>query len=418
MKYLNKKHTTRFAPSLTGKLHLGNIRVAFLNWFVAIKSKGLFIFRIEDSNVINSNSVYTTFSMVKVLRYLKMGWGQGPCFQSDRSTTYLRYLKKFSLLNKVTLKRGALWLLTNTKKEFISVNFLTELKVLNKNYSFIIFKGSGKPVFNFVNPVDDIDMGVSFIIRGDDHVDNTKKQSSLFYFLRKKLPAYVHVPLVLFNTGVVKSKMSKRSDLYSLGRFIQKGYLRETLEDLLLYKNQSHSKKNFFEMLKSKDGFSIDFKKLSRLNRSFLERSSSTEALFSMLNYLKVNKASLIKSVCSKLESLKYIGKKGSYLGYLKFYRNTTVLKFKPCRTCIKLIVLRAKSRFLTYSTVQGPFFSNVKLKGPLKGILFDRLFTFESLKGVSLDFLYPFANKKLLKGGLQNKLKVLLDSYTKVVLQ
>ena len=72
MKYLDKKYVTRFAPSLTGDLHLGNIRIALLNWFIALKSKGLFILRFEDSNLINKNKRFTVFSMLKTLKYLNI----------------------------------------------------------------------------------------------------------------------------------------------------------------------------------------------------------------------------------------------------------------------------------------------------------------------------------------------------------
>lgn len=293
------------------------------------------------------------------------------------------------------------------KVKTLCVNYLNKLDVCSKVFNFIVFKKNLKAVFNFVNPIDDIDMGVNLVVRGVDHIDNSKKHSNLFYLLNKPIPKFIHVPLILIKGNL---KMTKRSSTHSLSSFLKKNYLKETICDLLLYSKDPSSIKNikgFFKSLAKGSNISIDERFLKKLNNNYLSSLNSKNSLFYMFNYFKLIKRSSTKDLSKKNLIVSYINKKDVYTGFIKERVKLVHKSFKPCCKCISFNILSSKVCLL-----RGLGFFK-KLKSSCRGSLNKRLLLFKNLRGVNLIFMCTFYNKKITQTNLINKLKLFLYEHT-----
>ena len=244
---------TRFAPSPTGFFHIGSARTALFSWLYARHTGGVFVLRIEDTDKERNSDEYLRV-IYDSLRWLGLDWDEGPEVggpygpykQSERGEIYARYRDKLLANGRAYEKDGAIWLRLEGeryaeteysynngdhwspgKKADAAVEPLT--RVIEKvraaptvledlvvrgrverveDRDFVIFRANGEPVFHFVNVVDDIEMRITHVIRGEDHLSNTSKHIEIFKALGAPVPHYAHIPLILKTDG--PGKMSKR----------------------------------------------------------------------------------------------------------------------------------------------------------------------------------------------------------------
>jgi glutamyl-tRNA synthetase len=272
---------TRFAPSPTGLLHIGGVRTALFSWLYARHHRGKFILRIEDTDRERS-----TEEAVRVIldgmRWLELNADEGPYFQTQR---YDRYRAVIAQL----LERGEAYRCYCTKEELealrqqqiarkekprydgrcrernelragvapairfknpssgeVVVDDQVHGRVVFQNSELddlIIARADGNPTYNFCVVVDDMDMGVTHVIRGDDHLNNTPRQMNMLRALGAGLPVYAHVPMILGSDG---AKLSKRHGAVSVLQYQEDGYLPDALLNYLVRLGWSHGDQEVF----------------------------------------------------------------------------------------------------------------------------------------------------------------------------
>ena len=222
----------RFAPSPTGHLHIGGARTALFNWLYARHTGGQFVLRIEDTDE-ERNTPEAINVILEGLRWLGLDWDEGPAgndptgeskgergpyFQSQRGEIYARHVAALQEKGLAYEHEGAIRF--RMQREAITIPDLVCGEVVREltdreqeQPDFVIVRSDGKPVFHLVNVIDDIEMGITHVIRGEDHLSNTSKHIALFRALGAEPPAFAHIPLILNADG---SKMSKRDDGASL----------------------------------------------------------------------------------------------------------------------------------------------------------------------------------------------------------
>ncbi len=228
----------RFAPSPTGFLHVGGARTALFNWLYARKHGGTLVLRIEDTDK-NRNTTEAVGAIYEGLRWLGLNWDEGaeaggdlgPYFQSERNAIYEKHLA-------VLEEKGAVY------EDDGSIRFRSPRKPVVVNdlvCGSIEFDRSGEPdmtirrpdgswIFHFVNVVDDLEMKISHVIRGEDHLSNTPKHIELYEALGARPPSFAHIPLILNRDG---SKMSKRDEGASIASYVEQGYAPEAVRNYL-----------------------------------------------------------------------------------------------------------------------------------------------------------------------------------------
>ncbi len=229
----------RFAPSPTGYLHVGGARTALFNWLYARKNGGKFILRIEDTDQAR-NTPAAMAAILDGLRWLGLDWDEGPeaggdfgpYFQSQRKAIYDAYLAKLEAAGRVyTEDNGAVRF--NFSRQPITVPDLVCGQVVfaaTEEPDMTVRRPDGSYIFHFVNVVDDIEMQITHVMRGEDHLSNTWKHIDLFHAFGKECPTYVHIPLILNPSG---SKMSKRDEGASVESYQRAGYLPEAIFNYL-----------------------------------------------------------------------------------------------------------------------------------------------------------------------------------------
>ncbi len=272
----------RFAPSPTGYLHVGGARTALFNWLYARHEGGQFILRIEDTDQLRSTEA-STRAILDALIWLGLNWDEGPLFQAQRVEQHRAMVKKLldagkafhcacrpeELENK--RKRalmegrkpkydGTCREKQLTKGESTVVRFrcpqagITIVRdIIKGNITFnneelddlVIERADGYPTYNFAVVVDDIEMGITHVIRGDDHVNNTPRQILLYEALGSEPPQFGHVPMIL---GADKARLSKRHGAASVMAYQEMGYLPEALVNYLVRLGWSHGDQEIFSM--------------------------------------------------------------------------------------------------------------------------------------------------------------------------
>ncbi len=232
----------RFAPSPTGMFHIGSARTALFNWLYARHTGGTFILRIEDTDAARNKPEYVEV-IFQALNWLGMNWDegpqpggsvkgdQGPYFQSQRGDIYKRYVDKLLSEGKAYEFEGAVKF--RTPKTPITVPDLIcgNIQFDRTNEpDLVIQRKDGSPVFHLVNVVDDIEMAVTHVIRGEDHLSNTQKHLALIEAFGAEAPHYAHIPLILNPNG---SKMSKRDAGASIADYEEQGYLPAAVRNYL-----------------------------------------------------------------------------------------------------------------------------------------------------------------------------------------
>lgn len=283
---------TRFAPSPTGYLHVGGARTALFNWLYARHTKGRFVLRIEDTDRERSTeaSVQAIFS---AMEWLGIDWDEGPFYQSQRAAVYQAHVERLLSEDKAyyctctpeqidamrekakaagdkprydgTCRQRQLGPQPNAVIRFKSKQTGTTViedavkgAIVFQNNElddFVLFRGDGTPTYNFAAVVDDIDMAINTIIRGDDHVMNTPKQILLYEALGAELPVFAHVPMVL---GDDRTRLSKRHGATSVTAYRDMGLLPEALINFLARLGWSYGDQEFFTRSELIEKFSLD----------------------------------------------------------------------------------------------------------------------------------------------------------------
>jgi glutamyl-tRNA synthetase len=267
---MKKSPCVRFAPSPTGKLHLGGARTALFNWLYAKHNGGNFFLRIEDTDTERSKQEYTD-QILNSLEWLGLKWSEPLIYQSKRNLIYKEEVQKLldngrayrCFLTKEELqvarekakKEGGEFrvpkiyrdLSLDDQKGLINSgqSFTIRLKISSKGSTFfedkiygkinvnnkeiddfIIVRSDGSPTYNFTVVVDDNNMGINYVIRGEDHISNTPKQILIYSALNYPVPDFAHLPLIL---GSDKKRLSKRHGAASVEDFREQGYSVDAL---------------------------------------------------------------------------------------------------------------------------------------------------------------------------------------------
>ena len=353
---INGHVRVRMAPSPTGALHIGTARTTLFVWLFARSHGGTFILRIEDTDKERSKSKYEK-NILEGLRWLGIDWDEGPDVggkfgpyrQSERTANYKKALQKllkndkayYCFCSKETLEaqkqdveaRGEIWKYPGTcrglSKDEVSANLkhkkpsVIRIKMPNKKVSFkdlikgestfdlslfgdiVIAKGLDKPLYNFAVVVDDHEMNISHVIRGDDHYSNTPKQMVIYEALGWKLPQFAHLPLIL---GEDKTKLSKRHGTTTgIDDYREQGYLPEAMINfiVLLGWHPSGDREMFslndlqqeFTLERiQKTGAVFNATKLDWLNNHYLKQKPIQEAVEFLLPFFEKKKILFKKS--------------------------------------------------------------------------------------------------------------------------
>ncbi len=239
----------RFAPSPTGFLHIGGARTALFNWLYARHTGGTFVLRIEDTDVAR-NTQEAVEVILDGLRWLGLDWDEGPLtgdsrgpgknghgsyFQSQRGDLYQRRVQELKDKGFAYDHEGAVRFRMTREPVLIPdlvvgevTRELTDRERLDPD--FVIVRSDGQPVFHLVNVIDDLEMGITHVIRGEDHLNNTARHIALFRAFGVEPPKYAHLPLILNHDG---SKMSKRDQGASLTSYRGDGFAPEAIVNYL-----------------------------------------------------------------------------------------------------------------------------------------------------------------------------------------
>lgn len=308
---------TRFAPSPTGYLHIGGARTALFSWLYARKHGAPFVLRIEDTDLERSTPESIN-AILEAMAWLGLDYEEGPFYQSQRFDRYRQVLREL-------LAQGKAYYCYCTKEELDSlrtaqmvrkekprydgryrnyqgppregvepvVRFKNPLqgevliddlirgKIVIKNNELddlIIARADGSPTYNFCVVVDDMDMGVTHVIRGDDHINNTPRQINILKALGATSPQYAHVPMILGDDG---KRLSKRHGAVSVMQYRDEGYLPEALLNYLVRLGWSHGDQEIFSLDEMIQLF--DLKEVNKAPSTF----NPTKLLWLNQHYLK-----------------------------------------------------------------------------------------------------------------------------------
>lgn len=324
---------TRFAPSPTGYLHVGGARTALFSWLYARHCGGKFVLRIEDTDRERSTQPAID-AILESMQWLKLNWDEGPYYQTKRFDRYREVIARLlqegkaykCYCSKERLEQMRADQMARGEKprydghcrcsheehsadEPYVVRFKNpaEGKVvfddLVKGHlefdnseldDFIIQRSDGTPTYNFCVVVDDVDMGITHVIRGDDHVNNTPRQINLYHALGAPVPVFCHVAMILGDDG---AKLSKRHGAVSVMQYREDGYLPEALVNYLVRLGWAHGDQEIFsveEMVEffkpddiNKSASSFNTKKLDWLNAHYMKTLPASEVAAELVWHLK-----------------------------------------------------------------------------------------------------------------------------------
>jgi glutamyl-tRNA synthetase len=278
------KTRTRFAPSPTGFIHLGNIRSALYPWAFARSTGGDFILRIEDTDLERSNQASVDV-IIEGMRWLGLNHDEGPFYQMQRMDRYKAVLAELQAAGHVypcymsMTELDALREAQTQAKEKPRYDGTWRPAVGNVVWDdkvkgsieisndelddLVIARPDGTPTYNFCVVVDDIDMAITHVIRGDDHVNNTPRQINIFKALGKEVPVYAHLPTVMTESvdelgekHIVK--MSKRSGAKAVTQYATEGYLPDAMVNYLARLGWSHGDDEIFSREQFVAWFNLD----------------------------------------------------------------------------------------------------------------------------------------------------------------
>src|SRR5882724_9496330 len=319
---------TRFAPSPTGYLHIGGARTALFSWAYARHHGGRFILRVEDTDLERSTEA-SVAAIIDGLKWLGIDWDEGPSFQMQRLARYREvadrliaaghayndYMSREELekLRAAQLAKGekpkydgrwrperatALGLKAPPDRKpvvrfrtpedgTVAWNDLVKGPIEFPNAELddlVLLRADGVPTYNFGVVVDDLDMNITHVIRGDDHVNNTPRQVNIFQALGAELPKFAHVPMIL---GADGERLSKRHGAVSVMQYAEDGYLPEALVNYLARLGWSHGDEEMFTVGQflqwfdlahiSRSAAQFNPEKLRWLNHQYLRQRSDAD---------------------------------------------------------------------------------------------------------------------------------------------
>ncbi len=324
----------RFAPSPTGHLHIGGARTALFNYLFARHNNGKFILRIEDTDRTRSTEEYIV-AIIEGMKWLKLEWDEGPFRQTDRFDVYRGYVEKLLKEGKAYYCYCSPEELEQRRKEALAlgkspkydgrcrdlenrevsserraavrfkmpqtgqtiVDDLIRGKVVFENEQLddlIIMRSDGTPTYNFTVVVDDVDMKITQVIRGDDHLNNTPKQIHIYKALGYETPSFAHLPMIL---GADKTRLSKRHGATSVMAYKEMGYLPDALMNYLVRLGWSYGDREVFTIEELIEYFSFDNvgkaaavfnpEKLLWLNSQYIIKSDPEELVELVMPFLE-----------------------------------------------------------------------------------------------------------------------------------
>ncbi|QHI70048.1 glutamate--tRNA ligase [Tichowtungia aerotolerans] len=228
---------TRFAPSPTGNVHIGNMRAAIFNWLYARHTGGKFLLRVEDTDIERSTPEAIQ-ALLDAMEWLGLDVDEEPLYQTSRMEAHLAAAEQLLASghayreDKGGLGQGECVIFRMPDEDMV---FEDEVKgTLRKKAAdtqdFVIVRSNGTPVFHLANVLDDIEQGITHVIRGDDHVENTYRHIALYKALGAPVPEFAHLPMIINAQG---KPYSKRDGDAFVGDFREKGFLGETLFNYL-----------------------------------------------------------------------------------------------------------------------------------------------------------------------------------------
>jgi len=341
---------TRFAPSPTGYLHIGGARTALFNWLFARHHRGSFVLRIEDTDRERS-SPESTRAILEAMRWLGLDWDEGPFFQAERQDLYRNYLEKliekglayYCECSPTDLEEKRQAALASGKKPkydgrcrnkelgyakgrvarfccpsagetIVSDALKGAITFRNEELDdLVLLRSDGFPTYNFAVVVDDAEMRITHVIRGDDHLNNTPRQILLYHALGFPLPVFCHVPMIL---GADKARLSKRHGATAVGAYREMGYLPQALVNYLVRLGWSHRDQEIFSLSELIDLFDLDAlgnsaavfnpDKLLWLNQHYLKATPPQDLQYLLREFLAregidAPDMPLLESVCPAL---------------------------------------------------------------------------------------------------------------------
>jgi len=220
----------RFAPSPTGYLHVGGARTALFNWLFARKEGGQFLLRIEDTDKARSTDEHTQV-ILDGLTWLGLDWDETPIFQGARVARHQQVADQLLKEGKAYMEEDAIRLRVPPGE--LAWDDAVHGKISFKGEDirdFVILRSDRSPLYNFAVVVDDIDMQITHVIRGDDHISNTPKQIAVYRALGQMTPIFGHVPMIHGPDG---KKLSKRHGATAVGDYQHLGILPEAMRNFL-----------------------------------------------------------------------------------------------------------------------------------------------------------------------------------------
>jgi len=324
---------SRFAPSPTGYLHIGGARTALFAWLWAKKNESKFVLRIEDTDK-NRSTQDSVNAILQGMEWLGLSYDEGPIYQSDRLERYTEVISQLLVEGKAYYCECTKERLEEMRKAQMAsgdkpkydgccrdkkltsgvVRFLNpdngtvsfddfvkgKIEIANSELDdLIIARSDGSPTYNLTVVIDDHDMEIECVVRGDDHLNNTPKQINLYEALGWNIPRFAHVPMIL---GADGSRLSKRHGAVNLMSYRDAGYLPKALLNYIVRLGWSHGDQEIFsidEMINmfeleniNKSSASFNQDKLDWINHSYIKTSVINELVSELqwhLNQLSVN---------------------------------------------------------------------------------------------------------------------------------
>ena len=336
----NRIVITRFAPSPTGNLHIGGARTALFNWLFAKNQKGKFLLRIEDTDTQRSKNEFYE-QIISTLKWLEINWDEEPYIQSKNIESHVNVAntllknghaykcycteKELEEEKKLYFKKKIPYTYSKKCRDLIEpigdkpfvIRFKSKIEgktilkdlvqgniEINNNTieDFVILRKDNKPTYNLSAAVDDYQMKITHVIRGDDHKINAFKQVQIFERMNWKMPEYAHIPLIHSKEG---KKLSKRDDASTVEDYKKIGILPEALRNYLLRLGWSYKDKEIFteeESIKffnlkniGKSPSKLDFDRIKSINEFYIKSTRDDILIEKLINYSKLYKKEIPK---------------------------------------------------------------------------------------------------------------------------
>ena len=309
---------TRFAPSPTGWLHIGGVRTALYSWLYAKKNNGKFYLRIDDTDTTRSTEEYKN-SIISALNQLGLNHDDEITYQSKRFEHYidkienlldndLAYYDEVEVNEKTKdtdlsiqydnrlNKEGHVIRFRNQKESSIKINDCVHGEITfdpKVFFDVVILRSNGVPTYNLTSVVDDIDMGITHLIRGDDHLSNLPVQVNLFRAFNADVPTFSHLPMIHGTDG---KRLSKRHGAVDINYFLNEGYRVDAILNYLAKTGWSHGDQEIFsidELIElfsldriTKSAAAFDIEKLNWLNQHYIKNDSIENIAEQILPFL------------------------------------------------------------------------------------------------------------------------------------